>query len=51
MICGPRKTNHEGKKSMIRREMSVQGYANVIKPDGATEWLDRVTFVVRIPDA
>ena len=36
---------------MISLELSVQGYANVIKPDGATEWLDRATFIVRIPNA
>ena len=36
---------------MIGLELSVQAYASVIKPDGATEWLDRVTFIVRIPNA
>jgi len=36
---------------MIGLELSVQAYASVIKPDGATEWLDRVTFIARIPNA
>jgi len=36
---------------MIGLELSVQGYAYVTKPDGAPEWLDRVTFIVRIPNA
>jgi hypothetical protein len=36
---------------MIGLELSVQGSANIIKPDGATEWLDRVTIIVRIPNA
>jgi len=36
---------------MIGLELSVQGSANVAKADGAPEWLDRVTFIVRIPNA
>jgi hypothetical protein len=36
---------------MIGLELSVQGYAGAIKSDGATEWLDRVTFIVRISNA
>ena len=29
--------------------MSVQAYANVVKPDGAPDWLVRVAFVLPIP--
>jgi hypothetical protein len=31
--------------------LSVHAYANVIKPDGAPEWLIRVDFIVPIPKA
>jgi hypothetical protein len=31
--------------------LSVHAYANVIKPDGAPEWLIRITFIVPIPKA
>ena len=51
MMCELSRTDRRKDQPMIGLELSVQSYASVIKPDGATEWLDRVTFIVRIPNA
>ena len=51
MMCELLRTDRRKDQPMIGLELSVQGYANVTKADGAPEWLDRVTFIVRIPNS